>query len=222
MHLVESVGDVDDRPRPGRGGAEGRRTAGRPPAARARRWARRGSARGPRPRARGDLDDLPLADAQRARRARSGRCSTPIWSSTALARSSHGAPADEPAPCRKPAERDVLGHGQRRRILELLVDHPDAGGARRDGRQVRDALIADRRSRPRRACSRRRGSGRASTCRRRSRRAARGSSRRRRRGPLRAGPRRRRTTSGRPERCSRACDAVCRQLRLSCYLQAFG
>ena len=89
-----------------------------------------------------DLDDLPLADAQRADRARPGRGRRPSGRAR-LRPLADRAPADEAAPGGEPAERDVLGHGQRRRVLELLVDHPDAGGPGRDRRQVREALAAD-------------------------------------------------------------------------------
>ena len=201
MHLVEPVRDVDDRGCPGRAGAAGRRTAARPPAARARPSARRGSGRAPRRRARGRSRRSGARRRAASRRARSGSRSTPIWSSTAAARSRTARQRTRPAVRGQPPERDVLGDGQRRGVLELLVDHADAGGARR-----RSASGASSVSPPISISAdvRRVVAGedpaRASTCRRRSRRAGRGSSRRRRRGPLRGGPRRRRTTSGRPVR----------------------
>ena len=44
----------------------------------------------------------------------------------------HVAPADDPAAAGPAAERDVLGDRQRRRVGQLLEDHPHAEPARRD------------------------------------------------------------------------------------------
>ena len=144
MHLVEPVGDVDDRRPAGRAGGGGRRRAGRPPAARARRSARRGSARGPRPRARARSRRSAARRSRSEPTGRSGSRSTPICSSTASARwrtarqlhDRRGGRAAGRARCSR--RRVSVG-----RVLELLVDHPHAGGARRDRGQVVVALAGD-------------------------------------------------------------------------------
>ena len=97
-------------------------------------------------------------------------------------RSARRARAPSRAPCRDPSacrlrgslgQDDVLGHRHHRDQHEVLVHHPDAdldGVARRA--QV-ERLAARTGSRPRPACTGRRGRSSASTCRRRSRPAAR-------------------------------------------------
>ena len=79
-----------------------------------------------------------------------------------------------PSDQRLAAEEDVLGRGQFRNQIELLMDDRDAGalGVLDAGEPDRRALDPDRRRRSRRA--RRRGSSSTSICRRRSRPRARG------------------------------------------------
>ena len=90
----------------------------------------------------GDLDDLAFTDSQgRDAASRVDVDAELIEDLASLA--VDGPPVDDPEPIGDPAERDVLGHGQRRGVLELLEDDRDPEIARRDRGEGRIAGLVD-------------------------------------------------------------------------------